>query len=139
MVESCGAQGARSRSAARPAVRGGAVEFKLADAGAEFELDPTAGIVFPLAVAGAGMVASIIGSFFVRTGKDTEHLGKALHRGTNVAAAITAVATAGLSVLILGPVVEVEQPLFFAGAIIGGLMAGLAIGWLSEYYTSDQY
>src|SRR5690606_2180372 len=75
--------------------------------------DPTAGIVFPLAVAGAGMIASIIGSFFVRTGTDTEHLGKALHRGTNVAAAITALATAGLSVLILGPVVEVEQPLFF--------------------------
>ena len=101
--------------------------------------DPTAGIVFPLAVAGAGMVASIIGSFFVRTGTDTEHLGKALHRGTNVAAALTAVATAGLSVLILGPVVEVEQPLFFAAAIVGGLVAGLAIGWLSEYYTSDQF
>ena len=101
--------------------------------------DPTAGIVFPLAVAGAGMLASIIGAFFVRTGTDTEHLGKALHRGTNVAAAITALATAGLSVLILGPVVEVEQPLFFAGAIIGGLLAGLAIGWLSEYYTSDHY
>ena len=101
--------------------------------------DPTAGIVFPMAIAGAGMIASIIGSFFVRTGKDTEHLGKALHRGTNVAAAITALATAGLAVLILGPVAEVEQPLFFAGAIIGGLAAGLAIGWLSEYYTSDQY
>ena len=101
--------------------------------------DPTAGIVFPLAVAGAGMLASIIGAFFVRTGTDTEHLGKALHRGTNVAAAITALATAGLSVLILGPVVEVEQPLFFAGAIIGGLLAGLAIGWLSEYYTSDHF
>ena len=101
--------------------------------------DPTAGIVFPLAVAGAGMIASIIGSFFVRTGTDTEHLGKALHRGTNLAAAITALATAGLSVLILGPVVEVEQPLFFAAAIIGGLVAGLAIGWLSEYYTSEQF
>ena len=101
--------------------------------------DPTAGIVFPLAVAGAGMLASIIGSFFVRTGSDTEHLGKALHRGTNVAAALAALATAGLSVLILGPVAEVEQPLFFAAAIIGGLVAGLAIGWLSEYYTSDHF
>jgi len=100
--------------------------------------DPTAGIVFPLAVAGAGMIASIIGSFFVRT-HEGGNLGAALHRGTNVAAGITALATAGLAVLILGPVVEVEQPLFFAGAIIGGLLAGLAIGWLSEYYTSDHY
>jgi K(+)-stimulated pyrophosphate-energized sodium pump len=101
--------------------------------------DPRAGIVFPLAVAGAGMIASIIGAFFVRTGSDTEHLGKALHRGTNVAAAIAALATAALSIVVLGPVVEVEQPLFFAAAIIGGLVAGLLIGRLSEYYTSDHY
>jgi K(+)-stimulated pyrophosphate-energized sodium pump len=101
--------------------------------------DPMAGIIFPLAVAGAGMIASIVGAFFVRTGSDTEHLGKALHRGTNVAAALAAVGAAGLAILVLGPVAEVEQPLFFAGAIIGGLVAGLLIGRLSEYYTSDHY
>jgi K(+)-stimulated pyrophosphate-energized sodium pump len=101
--------------------------------------DPMAGIVFPLAVAGAGMVASIIGSFFVRTGGDMEHLGAALHRGTNVAAALAALATAGLALLIFGPVAEVEQPLYFAAAIVGGLVAGLLIGRLSEYYTSDHY
>ena len=101
--------------------------------------DPMAGIVFPLAVAGAGMIASIIGAFFVRTGTDTEHLGAALHRGTNVAAALAALATAGLAMLILGPVAEVEQPLFFAAAIVGGLVAGLLIGRLSEYYTSDHF
>jgi K(+)-stimulated pyrophosphate-energized sodium pump len=100
--------------------------------------DPTAGIVFPVAIAGAGMLASIVGAFFVRTG-DEAHLAAALHRGTNVAAGLSAVATLGLSVLILGPVEQVEQPLFFAAAIIGGLVAGLLIGRLSEYYTSDQY
>jgi K(+)-stimulated pyrophosphate-energized sodium pump len=101
--------------------------------------DPMAGVVFPLAVAGAGMLASMIGAFFVRTGSDSEHLGAALHRGTNVAAGIAALAMVGLSLLILGPVVEVEQPLFFSAAIIGGLVAGLLIGRLSEYYTSDHY
>ncbi|MGI8658232.1 MAG: sodium-translocating pyrophosphatase [Candidatus Limnocylindria bacterium] len=100
--------------------------------------DPTAGIVFPLAVAGVGMIASIIGAFLVRTGGDG-NLAAALHRGTNSAAALTAVATAGLSLLIFGSVTEVEQPLFFAGAIVGGLVAGLAIGWVSEYFTSDHY
>ena len=70
--------------------------------------DPMAGIVFPLAIAGAGMVASIIGAFFVRTSPGG-NLGAALHRGTNVAAGLTALAVAGLSVLILGPVAEVEQ------------------------------
>jgi K(+)-stimulated pyrophosphate-energized sodium pump len=101
--------------------------------------DPMAGVVFPLAVAGAGMLASMIGAFFVRTGSDAEHLGAALHRGTNVAAGIAALAMVGLSLVILGPVAEVEQPLFFSAAIIGGLVAGLLIGRLSEYYTSDHY
>jgi K(+)-stimulated pyrophosphate-energized sodium pump len=98
--------------------------------------DPMAGIVFPISVAAAGMLASIVGAFFVHT-RDRDNLGAGLHRGTRVAAGLTAVATAALSVVLLGPVAEVEQPLFFAGAIIGGLVAGLAIGWLSEYYTSD--
>jgi len=100
--------------------------------------NPTAGIVFPLAIAGAGMIASIIGAFFVRT-TDSAHLGAALHRGTNVAAALAALATVGLAIVVLGPVVEVEQPLFFAASIIGGLVAGVLIGRLSEYYTSDHY
>ncbi|MCV0404019.1 MAG: sodium-translocating pyrophosphatase [Chloroflexi bacterium] len=100
--------------------------------------EPTAGIVFPLAVAGIGMLSSIVGAFFVRTSPGG-NLGAALHRGTNVAAGLTAVGTALLALLVFGPVAEVEQPLFFAAAIVGGLIAGLAIGRLSEYYTSDHY
>ncbi|MDQ2689849.1 MAG: sodium-translocating pyrophosphatase [Chloroflexota bacterium] len=100
--------------------------------------DPTAGIVFPLAIAAAGMVASIIGAFFVRTSAGAD-LGAALRRGAYVAAGLTAIATALLALLILGPVEEVEQPLLFAAAIVGGLVAGLAIGRISEHYTSDSY
>jgi len=100
--------------------------------------DPSAGIVFPLAVAGAGMLASIVGSFFVRSGSRS-NLGAGLQRGTWVAAALTAVGTSALSLLVLGSVDQVEQPLYFAGAIVSGLLAGLAIGWLSEYFTSDHY
>jgi len=99
---------------------------------------PTAGIVFPLAVAGIGMLSSIVGAFFVRT-SEGGNLGAALHRGTNVAAALTAIGTAGMAVVIFGPVAEVSQPLFFAAAIVAGLVAGLAIGRLSEYYTSDHH
>lgn len=100
--------------------------------------DPSAGVVFPLAIAGAGMLSSIAGAFFVRS-RDRSNLGAGLHRATRVAAALTALAAVALSLLVLGPVAEVEQPLFFAGAIVGGLLAGLAIGWLSEYFTSDQH
>jgi K(+)-stimulated pyrophosphate-energized sodium pump len=100
--------------------------------------DPMAGIVLPIAIAGAGMLASIVGAFFVRT-SGRAHLGEALHRGSNVAAALSAVAAIILSLVILGPVVEVEQPLFFAVAVIAGLLAGVLIGRISEHYTSEQY
>ena len=54
-------------------------------------------LMFPLAIAFVGMVASIFGSFFVRGGDSTDShaLSRALHMGTNVAMAITAVATVG--------------------------------------------
>jgi K(+)-stimulated pyrophosphate-energized sodium pump len=100
--------------------------------------DPSAGVVFPVTIAGAGMLASIIGAFFVRTSPGGD-LAAALRRGTNIAAGLTALAAAGLAVLILGPVTEVEQPLFFAASIVGGLLAGVLIGRISEYYTSDAY
>ena len=100
--------------------------------------DPVAGVVFPLAIAAAGMLASIVGAFFVHTGPGTDPAG-ALRRGTYVATGLTAVAAIGLAVVVLGPVAEVEQPLFFAAAILGGLVAGLLIGRLSEHYTSDRY
>ena len=47
--------------------------------------------LFPLAIAAVGMIASIIGAFFVKSSDSTSvhQLAKALHRGTNVAAAIT--------------------------------------------------
>ena len=99
---------------------------------------PAAGVVFPVAIAGAGMLASIIGAFFVRTAPGGD-LAAALRRGANVAAVLTAIAAAALAVAILGPVEEVGQPLFFAASIVAGLLAGLLIGRISEYYTSDSY
>ncbi len=100
--------------------------------------EETAGIVFPLAVAGVGMVASIIGSFFVRTTPGGTW-ARPSTAGPTWRRRSPPSAPPCLSVLIFGPVAEVEQPLFFAAAIVGGLVAGLAIGRLSEYYTSDHY
>jgi K(+)-stimulated pyrophosphate-energized sodium pump len=83
-------------------------------------------------------VASIVGAFFVRTVPGAD-LGAALRRGTYVAAGLAALAALGLSLFILGPVEEVVEPLGFTAAILAGLIAGLLIGRISEYYTSDSY
>jgi K(+)-stimulated pyrophosphate-energized sodium pump len=98
-------------------------------------------IVFPLAIAALGMLASIIGSFLVRPTGDK--LAAALHRGTYSAAALTVVGTLGLAYWIFGDVALAgggsAQPLGLFFAVVIGLIVGLAIGQISEYFTSDHF
>ncbi|HDH26922.1 MAG TPA: sodium-translocating pyrophosphatase, partial [Actinobacteria bacterium] len=67
-------------------------------------------IVFPLAVAAVGMLASIIGSFFVRV-RDEGHPASGLHRGTYLAAVLTAFGTLGLAYWVFGGADGVKNPL----------------------------
>lgn len=94
----------------------------------------TAGtVILPLLIAVAGIICSIIGTFFVRTKKDA-YLHKALTRGTYVAAALTTVATYLLVYSVLGP-----DKINFFWAIVVGLAAGVVIGIITEIYTSYDY
>ena len=89
------------------------------------------GAIFPLVLAAAGILASIIGCFFVK-GDEKANPHKALKMGSYVSSAIVVVAS-----LILGK-------MFFGGfaqaiAIIAGLIVGLVIGIVTEVYTSGDY
>jgi K(+)-stimulated pyrophosphate-energized sodium pump len=97
-------------------------------------------LVFPMAIAFIGMVASIIGSFFVRGGDSTDShaLSRALHMGTNVAMVITAIGTVGAAYWIFAPD-QFENPIGLAISVIGGLLVGWALGKTAEYYTSDAF
>ncbi len=97
-------------------------------------------LMFPMAVAFAGMIASIIGSFFVKAGTsiDAKALSNALHRGTNVAMAITVVATVGIAYWMFSGD-EFDQPWGLAVSVIGGLAVGYGIGKVAEFWTSDHY
>ena len=97
-------------------------------------------LMFPMAVAFVGMIASIIGSFTVRGGTSTDSsaLSKALHMGTNIAMALTLVATIGLAYWLFSGD-EFEAPYGLAISVIGGLVVGWALGKTAEYYTSDHY
>ena len=96
---------------------------------------------FPLAIAFAGMIASIIGSFLVRGGESTDSraLSKALHAGTNVAMALTVVATLGIAYWLFGDNPAFDNPFGLAVAVIGGLVVGWALGKTAEFYTSDHF
>ena len=89
------------------------------------------GVVFPLAIAGCGLVASIIGTFFVK-GDEKVSPQKALKMGSNIAALLVVIVSLVLSKVLFGN---------FDGAIavIAGLIVGVLIGLITEYYTSSDY
>ena len=98
-------------------------------------------LFFPMAVAFAGMIASIIGSFLVKGGESTDSkaLSRALHLGTNVAMGLTAVATVGISLWLFNDSDVFDNSIGLAISVIGGLVVGWALGKTAEYYTSDHF
>ena len=96
------------------------------------------GMLLPVALAVCGIVCSLIGSFLIKTKEDATQMSllKSLRTGTYTAAALSAVLALPLSYLILGP----EQHCWGVYvAILCGLIGGCAIGYFTEYYTSDTY
>ena len=99
-------------------------------------------LVFPLAVAFVGMIAAIIGSFAVRgsAGTDVKSLSRQLHMGTNVAMGLTVVGTLVVGGLLFGgDGVGGGNWYGLPVSVIGGLLAGWAIGKVAEIWTSDHY
>jgi K(+)-stimulated pyrophosphate-energized sodium pump len=88
-------------------------------------------VVLPLVLAGAGIIISILGTFFVRT-KEGGNPQAALNTGTFGAGIVMAIVTY--------PIVKYIAPESTNGifiATVGGLAAGIAIGMLTEYYTAE--
>lgn len=94
------------------------------------------GVTIPMVMAAIGILASIIGTFFVRTkeGASQKNLLTALRRGTWISAGIVAVAAFPIIYFFLSPD---KIGLYFA--VISGLLAGILIGFFTEYFTSDTY
>jgi len=88
-------------------------------------------VILPLLVSSIGIIASIIGFFFVRA-KEGVRLGAALERATLVSALIVIVIAYFLSTELLGDIGA-----FWA--IIAGLLAGVIIGKITDYYTSYSF
>lgn len=90
----------------------------------------------PMLLASIGIIMSIIGTFFVRTGENISQklLLKALSRGTNLSAVGIAIVALPVVLFVLG-----KDSWGLYAAIISGLIAGVLIGKSTEYYTSDSY
>ena len=100
-------------------------------------------LMFPIAIAFIGMIASIIGSFLVKGGDSTDSkaLSRALHMGTNVAMGLTVLGTLGIAFWMFGDIADASDgtPFGLAVSVIGGLLVGWALGKTAEFYTSDHF
>ncbi len=106
--------------------------------GAERTIDLQYGISAPLLIAAFGIVMSIIGLFAVRA-KEGGNLHSALNRGTYLAAVLEVGVMFWLFYHWSTRVGADPARLWYFGSVVVGLIAGLAIGKITEYYCSDHY
>ncbi len=101
------------------------------------------GVTAPLLIAAFGIIVSIVGLFAVRA-KEGTNLHTALNMGTYVAAGLEIVAMFWLFYhwstrgAIAGGI-DTSSRLWYFGAVVAGLVAGIAIGKITEYYCSDHF
>ncbi len=90
----------------------------------------------PMLIAAVGVILSIIGIFLVRTkeGANMKQLLRALGRGVNVSSVLIAIATFAILYLL-----NFENWIGLSFSVISGLLAGIIIGQVTEYYTSQSY
>ena len=93
-------------------------------------------VVAPMLIAAVGVFLSIFGIYLVRTkeGASMRDLLHSLAVGTNVSAALIAVATFAILYLL-----GIDNWLGLSFSVITGLAAGVIIGQATEYYTSHSY
>ncbi len=98
--------------------------------------DAAALVMLPLAVAAAGIIASIFGTFAVAA-KDEHSLHSALFRGLIVASVLVMGATYVLTNHVFELTGDISGWDVF-GAVVAGLVVGVAIGKITEYYTAKE-
>ena len=108
----------------------GAAAFNF-DVGIQFRA-----VVAPMLIAAFGTIFSVLGVFAVRTREDADQrtLLRALSRGVNLSSILIVVASLGLLRLL-----NLPNYLGIWGSIVTGLIVGIGIGKVTEYYTSSTY
>ena len=95
------------------------------------EVPLTNGVILPLIIVGTGILASVIAIFVVGKSRGT-HPARALNLGTYFASALVLTVAAVASRVLFGGFRQF-------GAVALGIVVGVAIGALTELYTSDSY
>ena len=93
-----------------------------------------AAVILPLAIAGFGILASIVGTFFVRTSNE-----KKLHSALNTGLIVASILSVGAAWLLTNKILVLPEALGGMNifwAIVAGIIVGVVVGKITEYYTS---
>ncbi len=99
----------------------------------------TATVTYPLILGGISIIASIIGTFFVKLGS-SQKIMPALYKGLIASGVIASIAFYFVTVKMFpaGNTAGISANNIFIAALVGLVVTG-AIFWITEYYTSTEY
>ena len=96
-----------------------------------------AGVMYPLVLGAASIVASVIGTLFVKTKEGGSVMG-ALYKGVIVSAVIAAIAFYPITTTMMGDIEAFTAMDIYLSAVIGLVLTGFMM-WITEYYTGTEY